>query len=431
MRLTLFLVLIVNYAFATSTIDKIQISNTELKKSDNELNQINQKLQNTEGKIFKTEKDILTIDTKLDELSKNNTKVEADYKKLTNELSLHTQQLEQINNIVKNKKSSLVKMLSENLSLATAMKKTDHNTQESVISQEIYNKYRQHNQVLLAKLKNEIAILEIKRLEQQRMSDATKQSLVGIKVMRNQFSTQKKLKVYAVQKLNKEEDTYKNNLKAISSKQDALRETLVKLNILRGSEIEEARKRAAAQQLAIKIETERKKRLRQQIADAKRSGKKVDLKKLEANNKSIQVEKINSSYKAERTYSYQGGKTISPINGASVIKRFGTYEDPVYKIKIFNESITLKAPSDNCDVVSVLNGKVVFAGSSSMLGNVVVVAHAGNLHTVYAGLSIIPSSVTAGTNVPKGYVIGKVAKKLIFEATKNSKHIDPLKLIQV
>lgn len=431
MRLALLVVVVTSFVLAATTVEKIKVSNSELNKSADELKQINKKLQNTAGKILQTEKDISTIDTKLDELSKNNIKVEADYKKLSSELDIYNMQLEKTTNIIKNKKLSLIRMLSENLSLVAAMKRSEHNTQESVVSQEIYDKYRQHNQELLVKLKNEITILEMKRLEQQRISDATKQSLKGIKVMRNEFSTQKKFKVNAVVQLNKEEDLYKSGLKAISNRQDALRETLVKLNILRGSEIEAARKRAVVQQLAIKLETERKKRLRKQIADIKKSGKIVDVKKLEANSKSRQVQQINSSYKAEPTYSYSGGKTISPISGASVVKRFGTYEDPVYKIKIFNDSITLLAPYPNSDVVSVLNGKVVFAGNSSMLGNVVVVAHAGNIHTVYAGLSIIPSSVTVGTNVPKGYVIGKVIRKLLFEATKNSKHIDPLKLIQV
>ena len=103
----------------------------------------------------------------------------------------------------------------------------------------------------------------------------------------------------------------------------------------------------------------------------------------------------------------------------------------MYKIKIFNESITLQAPSNDSPVVSVMDGKVVYAGNSSMLGKVVVIAHAGNLHTVYAGLSKIPSTITVGRAVSKGYTIGKVSRRLIFEATKNSRQIDPLQLIQI
>ena len=66
-----------------------------------------------------------------------------------------------------------------------------------------------------------------------------------------------------------------------------------------------------------------------------------------------------------------------------------------------------------------------------MLGKVVVVAHSGKLHTVYAGLSKIAPNIQKGRKIKKGYVVGKVNSKLIFQATKNSKHIDPLKLISI
>ena len=78
-----------------------------------------------------------------------------------------------------------------------------------------------------------------------------------------------------------------------------------------------------------------------------------------------------------------------------------------------------------------LNGKVVFAGVSSMLGKVVVVAHGGKMHTVYAGLSKIAPNLRKGSRIQKGYVIGKISRKLIFEATKNSKHINPTKLFRI
>jgi murein DD-endopeptidase MepM/ murein hydrolase activator NlpD len=66
-----------------------------------------------------------------------------------------------------------------------------------------------------------------------------------------------------------------------------------------------------------------------------------------------------------------------------------------------------------------------------MLGKVVVVSHSGKMHTVYAGLSKIAPNIKKGSKIKKGYVIGKVSRKLIFEATKNSKHINPLKLIRI
>ena len=66
-----------------------------------------------------------------------------------------------------------------------------------------------------------------------------------------------------------------------------------------------------------------------------------------------------------------------------------------------------------------------------MLGKVVVVSHSHKMHTVYAGLSKIAPTIHVGSKIKRGYVVGKVSEKLIFQATKNSKHINPLKLIKI
>jgi murein DD-endopeptidase MepM/ murein hydrolase activator NlpD len=53
------------------------------------------------------------------------------------------------------------------------------------------------------------------------------------------------------------------------------------------------------------------------------------------------------------------------------------------------------------------------------------------MHTVYAGLSKIAPTIHVGSMIKKGYVVGKVVNKLVFQATKNSKHINPTKLIRI
>ncbi len=134
--------------------------------------------------------------------------------------------------------------------------------------------------------------------------------------------------------------------------------------------------------------------------------------------------KENNIIKLNRDY-----KTISPIKDGILTKDFGTYTDETYNLKIFNESITIQAPKVNSSVQNVLDGKVVFAGESKMLGNVVVVAHHEKMHTVYANLSEIASPIAVGTNIKKGYTMGKVEETLIFQVTKDSKHVNPLDLI--
>jgi septal ring factor EnvC (AmiA/AmiB activator) len=219
-------------------------------------------------------------------------------------------------------------------------------------------------------------------------------------------------------------------------RQNALRSTLADLNIIQKKEVEEEKRIAAAQKAAMLAEKKRKKaerrKRREARAKARKEGKKVLYNtKIKSTPSSRKVRKIGSSYHKSKVYAYHGGKTISPLSNARVVKRFGSYVDPVYKIHIFNTSVTLKSKINNAKVKNVLNGKVVFAGHTSMLGQVVVVSHSGKMHTVYAGLSKIAPSISKGRRIKKGYVIGKVSRKLIFEATKNTKHINPMSLIRL
>ena len=145
----------------------------------------------------------------------------------------------------------------------------------------------------------------------------------------------------------------------------------------------------------------------------------------------LSVKNIGSSIKGIKVSRYKGVKTIAPLKSYKVVKKFGKYYDPVYKIELFNESISLKSKVKNAKVHSVLRGKVVYAKTDAgTLGNVVIVKHSNNLHTVYSQLSNIPRTLKVGKWIPKGYVVGRVNDILEFQATKNSKYIDPMKLVK-
>ncbi|MBN2721185.1 MAG: peptidoglycan DD-metalloendopeptidase family protein [Campylobacterales bacterium] len=420
---------------ATTTTQKIKESKKAINQSDKEVKTLKKKLEGTKQNITKAKSEIKVIDTKLTKLSRDYVYTEDEYQKVSREVREYEKILLHINQELKVKHDALIALFAEQLSLIAAMKQFNDTTQSSVISQEVYEQYRLYNQKKIISLEKEILSLEATKTHKTKIANHAKEELSMINKQRKTFAMQKANQEKMIEKLNKEEERYQAELNRVAKRQDALRSTLVKLNILRANEVAEARRRELAQKEAIRLEAARKKRLREQQANAKnyerKTGKKVDMTTLEASKQSDRVRQINSSYQAQEVFNYQGTKTISPISGARVTKRFGTYEDPVYKIKIFNESVTLQAPSSDAQVVSVLDGKVVYAGNSSMLGKVVVIAHSGNMHTVYAGLSKIPPTIRVGSTVSKGYTIGKVSTRLIFEATKNSKHIDPLKLIRI
>ncbi|MDR2341923.1 MAG: peptidoglycan DD-metalloendopeptidase family protein [Campylobacteraceae bacterium] len=139
--------------------------------------------------------------------------------------------------------------------------------------------------------------------------------------------------------------------------------------------------------------------------------------------------KLGSSYQASKVKTYKGDKTIAPLSKFTVQQKFGDYVDPIYGIKIFNESVVLRSVVSNEEVKNILDGKVVFAKETSLLKNVVIVENSNGIHTIYAHLSKIAPTIQTGEKIKKGYVIGRVERDLTLEVTQQNYHINPLELI--
>jgi len=442
----------------STTTKNIKKSEKALSSTKKEKKQASRKLDKIAKDIKKAEKDIAFLENKIDELGKDQSKKEEEYKALKKELKKSTADFEKTSHTLDSKRKQFITLLSEQFSIVYAIKQSHEPTRESIIAQEVYKAYKKQNTKMLATLKSEITTLKKRKQDKQYLRNKTLNKVKRIIKKREEYAQKKAAKQKLIKKLAQDEEKYNARLGKIVDKQNSLNSTLAKLNILHTKEVEEAKRQAAIRKEAIRLEKERKKRIRREkelarakakkakeavrLAKtkeakkaaklaAKKADKEVEQVKKKAYKQSERIRTVNSSYQKSKTYAYRGGKTISPIAGARVIKKFGTYIDPVYKIKIFNESITLQAPVSGAKVQNVLNGKVVFAGKSSMLGKVVVVAHSGKMHTVYAGLSKIAPNIRTGRKIKRGYVVGKVKSKLMFQATKNSKHINPLKLIKI
>ncbi len=441
-----------------STTTKIETSKKNLSLTLSAKKQANRKLGKIASDIQSAEKDIVYLEKKIGELGKEEDKTQKRYELLKVELNRSQKEFTKTSQELEQKHKAFITLLSEQFSVIFAMEQSHEPTRTSIISQEVYEAYKMHNTKVLASLRSEISTLQKRKKDKLYLRDKAQKEIKQIVKKREDFAAKKLAKKKLLKKLSGDEEKYNAQLAKIGDEQNALRATLAKLNILHAQEVEEARRIAAQRKEAMRLEKERKIRMRKERelaqAKARKANRAIELAKTqEAKNsaklaakeaekeveqvqqKSIkqseQVRRINSSYQQSKVYAYRGGKTISPIRGGQLIKKFGTYIDPIYKIKIFNESITLRAPVPNAKVQNILNGKVVFAGKSSMLGNVVVVAHNDKIHTVYAGLSKIAPNIQAGRKIKKGYVIGKVTSKLMFQATKESKHINPMELIQI
>ncbi len=123
------------------------------------------------------------------------------------------------------------------------------------------------------------------------------------------------------------------------------------------------------------------------------------------------------------------GKMIKPV-GAGISSPFGYRTHPIYGDARLHAGIDFDA-SYGTGIKAAQNGKVIFSGSMSGYGNVVIVDHGGGLSTLYAH----QSSIAVGLNatVIQGQIIGYVGATgqvtgphLHFEVRSNGTPVDPM-----
>ena len=144
----------------------------------------------------------------------------------------------------------------------------------------------------------------------------------------------------------------------------------------------------------------------------------------------IEVRQIASSYRPVNTTKYSGTKTIAPLKDYKIASKYGQYIDPVYNMKVFNEFITFSV-NKNSSVLSVLDGKIVFAKDTAFAKKMVIIEHKNGIHTIYSYLDSIPNYIKVGNAIKKGEILAYVNDKLNFEVTQKDKHINPSDLIKI
>ena len=422
---------------ASQLVQRIQDSKKTLQTTEAQKELAHRQLSKIADSIRSTEKELTEVQKILDRLEKEKKAGEARYEKAKKRIDVLSREIARLDDDIKGKHAEFIRLLTDQFSIIIAMNQMNRRSEKSLILKEFYERYKIVNDRELKTLKETI---DRTRKQKQKLLVERAGLKMGIsKIVRKkeQYRRKKAKSEKLLGKLAREEALYRKKLKNLITRQNLLRLTLAKLNILRKEEIEKARLREAERKAQLEararqLENMRRKKARER-AKAKEEGREVDYTAVSLADTNMRggVKQYGSSYQKESIASYRGPKTISPISNAHIVKKFGTYVDPIYRIKIFNDSVTLKAPHSGAKVRNVLNGKIVYVGENSMLGKVVIIRHGGGLHTVYAGLSKISPLVHTGKRIRKGIVIGKVRRKLVFQATQNSRLINPLRLIRL
>lgn len=376
----------------TSTTQKIKNQEQSLASSKKKEEGLNKKLddiakdiQSSKERLEKTSQEIEDLKKQIQDLKQSADDAQKDLSSLSqqnSELIANQKQVE----------ASLVNIIAQNFSFDLLIAGSQGESEESIISSKALQKLNAILKDDLKKLaKNYDETSNIIKQKQKRISEIQK-SL-------NDFED-KKIKLTKLQKeqndtiieLQKDSQTYQKQLANLKQQQEQMRATLAELAIIK--EKEEKQKKQSSQK------------------------SKVPTKPMQG-------------YAGSAVRKYTGSKTIAPLDSFSVKQKFGNYVDPIYNIKIFNESVVLSSNSTDAKVKSVLDGKVILAKHTHLLNNVVIIENSDGMHTIYANLSQIAPTIKAGIAVKKGYIIGRVEKDLTFEVTQKNYHIDPLELISL
>ena len=397
------LLLAFSLAFASNTKEKIKDSKNSLRSSQAMSEQLSKKLDDLAGDIVNGEKKLRGISGDITNLKGQISVLETNASKALIELDDLTKQNKELERTQKELEQNMIRIIAEDLSFDLLMSATEgKQSEESVISSQILTKLNAITKEDFNKLSKDyeetINLIKNKSNKINEINSSIKNYRRKQSDLQNLESTQKN----TINGLKRDKEIYSKKLAKLQAQQDELRKTLEQLAIMQKQEDEAAR---AARE-------------KQEKAAASKGSKKGE-----------KSQPMGGGYQTSSVKKYSGTKTIAPLDSYTVKQKFGNYVDPIYNIKIFNESVTLRSITPDAKVKSVLNGKVVFAKATPMLENVVIIENENGIHTIYAHLSQIAPTVKVGSVVQKGYVIGRVRNDLTFEVTQRNYHIDPLEMI--
>lgn len=295
----------------------------------------------------------------------------------------------------------LIDLMASNIATSMVIEKQDDTSVSDLIKREIFTKIKNDTNKKINSIKHKYINLgrEIRTLSAK--INTIEATINDLKVSLEDLERIKKDQKQTIASLGQKQKRYKKRLQDILIQKRRERKLLVDLDIIKNKTLKKIR-----------------------------SQNQKDKSRL---SKLGRVKRYGSSYQAVRKKHYRGRKYKAPIDDKfafKVTKRFGPYIDPIYKIKIHNDYIAMKTKQDAI-VRSVMRGKVVFADRLQMLGNVVIVKHSNNMHTIYRNLKRISPNVKVNRKIKAREAVGRVHNELVFEVTKDGVPINPLELISV
>lgn len=236
-------------------------------------------------------------------------------------------------------------------------------------------------------------------------------------------------------------EKYRETVRVLDEKQEKLKRlsSELKSEEKKFSAMEESlrQKKAERETLLVSVRKE-KKSYQQMIRELQESSQKLlkiiqDSEQHEKEAKKKKTKKVKPGAKEEEPdedspFARLKGRLPWPASGTVAIQ-YGTQVDPLFNLPVFRSGIHIKA-SHGSTVKAVAEGKVVFADEFKGYGQLVIISHGGNYHTLYGNLARIFSS--KGAIIKENETIGAVGESttlgtagLYFELRYKGKPLDP------
>ena len=387
-------------AWCANTEQKIHEKTKTLEDKIETEKKIHGKLQDVANEIVAEEHAIEKIKEKIETLGQSILQSQAIVEKKYEILEKLTKDTQILTTQKKELEDKIIKIIAEDFAFYLITDSEYMDNEDGVLVDEVLQKMDIIIRKEFGKLASDYKQINEHIYSQSQEIKTIRAEIQNAKSKHDELLALEKKKESSIVALNAKKQGYKKQLDDIEKERDEIRTTLEQLKIIK---VQEDNKLLAEK-------------------NAKRD-------KTPANVGDSGVKQIGSSYQNSTVKKYQGERTIAPLDSYTVKRKFGDYVDPIYKIKIFNESVVLASNTPDATVKSVLPGKVIFAKDTASLQKVVIVENSDEIHTIYAHLSKIAPTIAVGQKIKKGYVLGRVDNDLTFEVTQKNYHIDPLELI--
>ncbi len=399
---------------------KISKTQKELSKKQHQLETTSLTLEELGKSIVRQQHDVNKLSGQLKNLSAS---IRQDKEKLTKKAK-HKEELLDKRRDALDKRNALEKKLIDIIvndlaySEVIAQEGKTGNAKD-IIKKEIFVKLKGLVLSQSKELKAEFAryVLEVRDLDKE--IEALTKEIGELRNAKIEVASLKDKKERQLEKLNREKAIYKKRLTSLMREQESSQDLLDQLKLTK-------------KQLVAK-EKERKRRAEAERRERERRAKeeKTAVVTKPADTSGIHVRKLGSSYQDVDITHLKLHKVKAPIDGFKITKKFGSYHDPVYNIKIHNDSVSMKPNRRDSVVRSVLGGKVIFAKDYNVLGKTVVIEHRNNILTFYSNLSTIAPGIKPGKKINARTAVGRVDDELKFKVTKGTTLVDPLELIRI